>query len=314
MRLDEALDAQKEDSNLNNTNQVITALKKAKRDARNLTGFLKSRGIEVTRDLCLEAAARLRGYRSWTALRSAAEAAAQLAPPPTAVAKWNRFVFRIDQVGEHSEEQWFFLPAGISLADQSRYDRWGVFKDTDRVLVPKGLERGARVVVMGVYSLVPNVGKYGLPWFAHTDLAAAWFRDEIQVAALKDLDVQFRDMGDDSGSQYWFEARVHPDLAEALLRRQGMLTAFAGTFADAGTDTDRDSRGAELAPILTALEHGIHSGLGEHNADVYLKETANARVALHDPYASYSVAGLHVYLVGTAEQAAEQHRAKLRSS
>jgi hypothetical protein len=230
------------------------------------------------------------------------------------VAKWKRFVFCIDEVGERGEEQWFFLPAGTSLADQTRYDRWGGFKDTDRVLVPKGLERGARVVAIGVYSLVPKVGKYGLPWFAHTDLAADGFRDEIQVAALKDLDVQFRDMGDDGGSRYWFEARVHPDVTEALLRRQGMLTAFADTFADAGTDADADNRGAELALILTALEHGMHSGLGEQNAEAYLQDVANARIVLKESYASHSVAALHVYLVGAAEQAAEQHRGNLLSS
>jgi hypothetical protein len=290
--------------------QVISAMAKAKRDARILKVFLKENGIAISRQIALEATSRLKGYRDWAALRAAAQAASQLAPDPDSVANWVRFVFCIEEVEDNSQEAWFYLPAGTSLKDKGRYTRLGLFKDHDRVLVPQPIDKGACVVATMVYSLVPNVGKYGLPWFARDDLAAAWFREEIGIAALDDVHVQYRDMGNDGGSRYWFEARVHPSLAEALLRRQGMLTVFAGVFAEVGVDTGGDNRGAELDPILTALEHGLGSGVAEQNAERYLAEMVNALVTLNDPYATYSVTQLYTYLVGAAKHAAEQHRAK----
>ena len=74
------------------------------------------------------------------------------------------------------------------------------------------------VVVTSVHSLLPRIDKYGLPSYANECEAAKFFREGYGLAAVDDLEVSFKDTGEDGGSRIWFEARVHPDTAAKLKR------------------------------------------------------------------------------------------------
>ncbi len=192
----------------------MSLIKTAKQDARILKAYLKKQGITLPQSHALEAIARLAHHRNWATLVGASKAASRLAPAFASIASWPLFVFSIDEDEETLKEVIYVLPAGTLLEDDSRYSPYGILQDEDSRPVPQGCARAA-LVVTSVYSVLPRIDKYGLPSYADESRAAGFFR-EYGFAAIEEPEVNFRDLGDDSASRIWFEARVHPDTAKML--------------------------------------------------------------------------------------------------
>jgi hypothetical protein len=137
------------------------------------------------------------------------------------VQTWPLYVFCSEEHAADDEisHKLYFMPSGVRLSDTDYRDTWGIFDDTDRLELPRELKLGDNLVVTSVYSVIPSVARYGLPDFANEGRVATWFRRVLGCDVLEEeIEINFHDMGDDSGSRFWFEGRVHPTIAEALLQ------------------------------------------------------------------------------------------------
>ena len=193
----------------------MLSIKQAKQDARVLRAYLKLQGIPLTQSHALEAIARLARVRDWATFVAASKKAALLSPSQGSIKNWPVFVFTIDE-DDDLRETVYVLPSGTRLDDTARYRSWGVFDDSDREALTEEFKLAEDVAVTSVHSMVPRIDKYGLPDFAVEERAAEFFRKGYGFAALQNLEVSFKDTGDDSASRFWFEARVHPETAQRL--------------------------------------------------------------------------------------------------
>lgn len=211
----------------------MKAIKEAKAQARILKTFMAEQGVNLAHGVALEAVARLAHHKNWATYLVALTAADALVKTLDDVAGWPTYVFFFDEREEGGyREQLFVLPQGVTLEDRERHERWGPFLTDGAEPVPDGFALSDKVVATKVYSTAPSVDKYGLPHYADEDKAPAFFREDLHCAALDGMDVSFTDTGDDSSSRYWFEARVHPEVAKLL------DTAFAPVPLAATLDKD----------------------------------------------------------------------------
>lgn len=193
----------------------MLSIKEAKAQARVLKTFLTEHEVTLPHGICLEAIARLMQQKNWATYLVQANAAQALFGDLELVRNWPVFVFYFDEDEDTQEEKLCVLPAGALLSERGRTSYYGVDCKDGRP-VPEGFKLGAKTVVRDVHAQVPAIDKYGLPWFGDEEAAAEGFRAELHCAALDFVEVSLRDTGDDSGSRFWFEAYVAPDLAEFL--------------------------------------------------------------------------------------------------
>lgn len=194
-----------------------------KQDAGILRSYLKSQGITVSASQALEALSRVRRYRNWATLLADSTKKEKLSPSLKSVRDWPLYVFTIDDDldSDSCEEMLYVLPAGVRLDDDDRYIyRSGVFNDEDRVMLPWKQVSREHIVVTEVQSVLPRIDKYGMPDYAVENSAGEYFRSLGFACIAEEPEVTFYDLGDDSGSRFWFEAKVHPELAELIERLQ----------------------------------------------------------------------------------------------
>lgn len=196
----------------------MSSIKAAKQDARILRKYLNSQNITLSQSQALEAVARLAKQRNWATFIANQRALAKLSPSRVQIENWPVFVFALDEDEETLTEGFYVLPFGTRIDDESRYLGWGLFDDSDREALSEAFKLADDVVVTSVHSLLPRIDKYGLPTYANECEAAKFFREVYGLAAVDDLEVSFKDTGEDSGNRVWFEARVHPDTAAKLKR------------------------------------------------------------------------------------------------
>jgi hypothetical protein len=195
----------------------MMTIKEAKANARILKTFMEEHGTTLAYGVYLEAVARLAHHKNWATFLVAANAVESLVKTFDEVASWPTFVFFYDEREENDlAEALYVLPQGVTLSDRARQERHGPFATHGALEVPDGFTLSDKTVATRVYSTAPSVDKYGLPHYADEDKAASFFREDLRCAAITAMDVSFTDTGDDSSSRYWFEARVHPDLAKTL--------------------------------------------------------------------------------------------------
>lgn len=196
---------------------MMMTIKEAKANARILQSFMAEQGTTLPYGVYLEAVARLARHKNWATYLVEANAVEALVKTIDDVTDWPTFVLFFDECEENGyREALYVLPLGVTLDDQDRCERHGPFDTRGALEVPEGFKLSDKTVAMRVYSVAPSVDKYGLPHYADEDKAAEFFREDLRCAAISAMDVSFTDSGDDSSSRFWFEARVHPDLAAAL--------------------------------------------------------------------------------------------------
>ena len=190
----------------------------AKARARILKGFLTEHGLDLSHGVALEAVARLERHKTWANFLAIANDAEKLAPKPADVAAWPVQVFYFEEdEGSGYDAVLRMLPPGARLDDPGRISRWGAVRTEDGIEVPEHFELGEGTVATEVFARVPRVDRYGIPWFANEDMAPRFFREELMCAALDHVVVSLNESGDDTPAAYWFEAKVHPDIARQLV-------------------------------------------------------------------------------------------------
>jgi len=272
---------------------TITA---AKASARILKTFLGEHGVDLPHGVCLEAVARQAHYKNWATYLVDANATEALVKTSEQVQGWPKYVFFFDESEETNYgEALFVLPRGASLDDTERCDSWGPFLTHGAKQLPEDFELSDQTVASKVYSTAPSVDKYGLPHYADEDKAPAFFREDLQCAALTHVEVDFTDTGDDSASRYWFEAYVHPDVArgiEALFPQPAPVSqaapaetvetraysiVFKRVFASVGAET--------VESIMCFLQSRSSTN---YMAEPWLRTQFNGDVTLHSHYAGYT--------------------------
>lgn len=215
----------------------MTTVDRAKQDARILKAYLKSKGIDISHSAALEAIARLAREKSWAKFLAVAKTTADLSPSAGSIRKWPKYVFFFEQEenddSEDSPELLYFLPLGASLSDPKRLNAYGDINDVDAIqsfYIPTL----GKIAVTSVHAMCPNVSKYGLPDYAHQATAVGWFRDKLKMGTVDSLEVTFRNTGDDSGSRYWFEAHVDPEVAHQLRLTEALVRAGEKVLTDIG--------------------------------------------------------------------------------
>ena len=191
----------------------IIKIDEAKSRARILCKYLRAQGLGGNHGQCLEAVARMEHFHDWATYLAAANHEAGYERKFTDVQDWPSYVFYYRE-DDDCVNRLYHLPKGVGI----RIDRWGDVAQTGAVEAPQDFMLDQRVVVTQVFSHVPAIDKYGLPWFADENKAHGFFREELGCATLSTMEVAIHDTGDDSSARYWFEARVHPEYADSLTK------------------------------------------------------------------------------------------------
>lgn len=245
---------------------MMMTIKEAKANARILKTFMEEQGTTLAYSVYLEAVARLAHHKNWATYLVAANAVEALVKTIDDVAGWPTFVFCFDERDENDlAEALYVLPAGVTLADRNRQERHGPFDTRGSIEVPDGFTLSDKTVATKVYSTAPSVDRYGLPDFADEDKAPGFFREDLHCAAITAMDVSFTDTGDDSSTRYWFEARVHPEVAKVLEAHfknapqvEGAVEANFATM----TETERCDAALQIACEEVFADLGGMSGTG----------------------------------------------------
>lgn len=297
---------------------MMMSIKEAKANARILKTFMEEQGTTLAYSVYLEAVARMAHHKNWATYLVAANAVEALVKTIDDVATWPTFVFCFDERDENDlVEALYVLPAGVTLADRSRQERHGPFNDLDAIEVPEGFKLSDKTVAMKVYSTAPSVDKYGLPHYADEDKAAAFFREDLRCAAIDAMDVNFTDTGDDSASRYWFEARVHPEVAkvlEAHFEQAPKSESVVETDFAKMTEAERVEAALQVAcdEVFAELEGksvgSVMAGLTQRasapvSASAWLRCCLRANVVLNPEYEHHNCRSLAGVLRSRAKEA-----------
>jgi hypothetical protein len=243
----------------------------AKARARILKTFLAEQGVNLSHGLMLEAVARMERHKNWATFLAAESADKAYLKTEAEVANWPIRVFTFD-----NDEEFRVLPAGVTLADASRYDTWRLFDNTGTVPVPEVFKFNSDVVVQAIRAETPATDEYGIPDFADEDYANKALREDFNLGAIAELDITLHDRGDDGATVAWFEARVSPAMARLLpaaeeqpatpatLTAQAWQAAFDEVFEDAG--------GFDIEIVMNALNGAAQiPHLCTRSAEQYLR-------------------------------------------
>lgn len=132
------------------------------------------------------------------------------------------------------------LPFGSNLDNRhiprySGLQREGAFSPTVGILQGARIEeltdefRPYHLLVEEIYSRVPDIGKYGLPDYAHDELSQRWLKEEMGWGYIVDeranyaTRVNVDETGDDTCPEYWAQVRVSPEVHACLVQESKRL-------------------------------------------------------------------------------------------
>jgi hypothetical protein len=204
-------------------------------------------GADCSTKVAYNLLAQVEGFKNWdhaksvlTAGVSVPKVAPQVGKLSSEIQGWPVFVLYMAYSEDDFDEQIWAMPYGSTL-EGTRAPRGSFypFIETGSKQIPEDLfgtvsnadmdaVRMRSFVLTKVFSTVPEMDKYGIPWFANEALITKWATQEMGWNYLASdhcanrseskVEVSFCDTGDASGALWWAEVAVEPALAKRLMK------------------------------------------------------------------------------------------------